>query len=53
MNVQMKEFLQKNLLYALQNQLAQLIVNAGEKLLDNAMAGNANVFLINLEPFKL
>ena len=49
MNVQTKEFLQKNSLYVLQNQPAQLIVNGEEKLLANAMAGNANVFPINLE----
>ena len=53
MNVQMKEFLQKNLLYVLQNQLVELIVSGEEKLLVNAMAGNVNVFQINLETFKL
>ena len=52
-NVQMKEFLQKNLLYVLQNQLVELIVSGEEKLLVNAMAGNVNVFQINLETFKL
>ena len=52
-SVQMKEFLQKNLLYVLQNQLVELIVSGEEKLLVNAMAGNVNVFPINLETFKL
>ena len=52
-SVPMKEFLQKNLLYVLQNQLVELIVSGEEKLLVNAMAGNVNVFPINLETFKL
>ena len=45
-NVPMREFLQENLPSALLNQHAELIANAEEKLVEDAMDGDANVLPI-------
>ena len=46
MNVPTREFLHQNLPFVPLNQLAELIANAEEKLVEDAMDGDANVLPI-------
>ena len=53
MNVLMTQFLHHNLPSVPLNQHAALIVNEGEKQVEDAMAGTANVLLIFLKMRKI